>query len=153
MNPGASISVKLTSRQRRKFFRKYMRLLIACLMLIVLVSCGQDSRVKKYQDIVDQADRLKIYTEAGAGLVLTHEVSDTQELRKVKAMLTRNVQPGSSQKFFPHEKIELYNGNTLQGALLIFNAGGEPYADFKTPDFEFGFALTWAAGTYLNQLR
>jgi hypothetical protein len=153
MNLRASISVKPTGPERLKSFRKHMRLFIACLMLTNLLSCREDARVKKYQDIINHTDRLKIYTESGADLVLSREVSDAQELRKLKTMLTRNVRPSDDQKLFPYEKIELYTGNTLQGALLIFNSGGKPYADLKTPDFEFGFALTHGASFYLSQLR
>ena len=68
MNHAASISVDITPHSRTKYFRKHMRLIPACLIcltLTTLLSCGEDERVRKYEAIVDHADRLKIYQEPG----------------------------------------------------------------------------------------
>jgi len=126
---------------------------LMCLMLTTLLSCGEDQRVKKYQEIVDHADRLKIYKETGAELILTREVSDQQELKTLKAILKQGIKPEHIQALFPREKIELYSGNTRQGAILIFHSGGATHADFQSQDFELGLALTYRVGTYLNGLR
>lgn len=130
-----------------------MRLLATLAMLTTLLSCGEDQRIKKYQKIVDQADRLRIYTEAGAELIFTREVTDPQALGNIKALLKQHVTPSRKQKLFPNEKLELYSGNTLLGELWIFHSGSAPYANFETPEFEFGFALTYRAENYLSGLR
>jgi hypothetical protein len=155
MNPTAFIRVNTTGNNRKKSFRKHMRFLPACLIcltLTALLSCG-DARVKKYQEIVDQTDRLKIYKETGAELVLAREVSDQQELKTLKAILKQDIKPEHTQTLFPHEKIELYSGNTRQGAIFIFNSDGATHADFQNQEFELGLALTYRVGTYLNGLR
>jgi murein L,D-transpeptidase YcbB/YkuD len=156
MNLIASIDVNTTGDNRTKSFRKNMRSIPACLMclmLTTLLSCGEDQRIKKYQEIVDHADRLKIYKETGAELILTREVSDQQELKTLKAILKQGIKPEHMQALFPREKIELYSGNTRQGAILIFHSDGSTHADFQSQDFELGLALTYRVGTYLNGLR
>ena len=123
------------------------------LMLVLLLSCGADDRVKKYEAIIDQADRLKIYKETGAELTLAREVSDRQELEALKAILKQGITPGQKQSLFPHEKIELYSGNIRQGAILIFQADGATHAAFQSQEFEVGLVLTYRVATYLNGLR
>jgi len=156
MNPIASIPVNITPDNRIKSFRKHMRFVPACLiclMLTALLSCGKDERVEKYESIVDHADRLKIYKETGAELILAREVSDQQELKALKAILKQGVTPEHKQALFPHEKIELYSGNIRQGAILIFHSDGATHADFQSQEFELGLALTYRVGAYLNGLR
>ena len=126
---------------------------LICLMLTTLLSCGEDDRVKKYEAIVDHADRLKIYQETGAELKLTRDVSDQQELKTLKAILKQGIKPEHKQALFPHEKIELYYGNIRQGAILIFHADGATHADFQSQEFELGLTLTYRVTTYLNGLR
>jgi len=133
-----------------------MRFASVCLiglMLILLLSCGADDRVKKYEAIIDRADRLKIYKETGAELTLAREVSDRQELETLKAILKQGITPEQKQGLFPHEKIELYSGNTRQGAILIFQADGATHAAFRGKDFELGLLLTYRVAAYLNGVR
>jgi hypothetical protein len=155
MNLIASIAVNIIRDNRINFFRN-MRFIPACLMcltLTTLLSCGEDQRLRKYQEIVDHADRLKIYKETGAELILAREISDQQELKTLKAILKQGIKPEHKQALFPHEKIELYSGNTRQGAILIFHSDGATHADFQSQEFKLGLALTYRVGTYLNGLR
>jgi len=156
MNHAASIHVDITPDIRTKKIRKHMRLIPACLIclpLITLLSCGEDDRVRKYEAIVDHADRLKIYQETGAELKLAREVSDQQELNILKTILKEGVKPECKQALFPHDKIELYSGNIRQGAILIFHSDGTTHADFQSQEFDLGLTLTYRVGTYLNGLR
>lgn len=86
-------------------------------------------------------------------MILAREVSDQQELETLKAILKQDIKPEHQQALFPHEKIELYSGNTRQGAILIFNSDGVTHADFRSREFEMGLTLTYRVGTYLNGLR
>jgi hypothetical protein len=127
-----------------------MRSIFQLLFVTFLISCSQDERLVKYNSIVDKCDKVRIYKSAYAESTLLREISNQDDLRILKQILKRKIEPEIQRKFIPSMKYELIKDNKQIGVLLINDSNEDPFVNFQNEDFGFGFKLTYGIGTYLN---
>lgn len=124
--------------------------LIKLTFIFLLTSCSADKRIEKYGRLIDDCDRVKIYQLTDKADNLIKEIGDKNELQTLKDILKRNVKPELEKKFKADKRYEIIQGDKVVGQILIKDTGDEPFANFVSDDFGFGFRLTYGIGMYLN---
>jgi|694.fasta_scaffold46661_4 hypothetical protein len=126
------------------------RQLIKLTLLILLTSCTTDKRIEKYGRLIDDCDKITIYKLTDNSDNLIKEIGDKDELKNLKDILKRNVKPELQKKFKADKRFDIIKHDKVIGQILINDTGDEPFANFVTDDFGFGFRLTYGIGMYFN---
>jgi hypothetical protein len=127
-----------------------MKRLIGLTFFILLNSCSTDETLNKYNKIIDDCDKVKIFRKTGEDFKLVMEITDRDELMTLKAILKRDVNPEMQGKFLADKRFEIYKGDHVIGQLLIKESDETPFVNFVCDDFGFGFRLTYGIGMYPN---
>ena len=117
---------------------------------MVLNSCSRDERIEKYDKIINDCDRVKIYTRTDNDFNLIKEIIDKDDLLTLKTILKRDINPEMQEKFIANKRFEILKGDKVVGQLMINDSKERPFANFVSDDFGFGFRLTYGIGMYLN---
>ncbi|HSZ86222.1 MAG TPA: hypothetical protein VK787_09340 [Puia sp.] len=125
----------------------YLKLFI---LLIFLVSCFRDSMQKNYEQIINDADSIKLFVKSNNNFKLKKEVVNSIYLKNIKLILTQNVVNEIQREFIPDSKIEIYSKGGLTGTIFIINSK-DPFADFKNSNFGFGFKIPYRLGMFINE--
>jgi hypothetical protein len=120
---------------------------ILFITVFALASCS-NGKFKKYEGIVNDADRFEIYYKSTNKTVAIPE----QMTANFKDILTRNVNPATQRKFINDVKIGIYKGNKQIGFLMIANGGKSPFVNFNSDKVNFGFRLTYGIGQTIDNL-
>jgi len=119
-------------------------------LLILLASCTTDKRIEKYSRLIGDCDKIRIYEVTDKADNLIKEIGGLEELQNLKDILRRNIKPELQKKFKADKRYEIINGDKVVAQILINDTGDEPFANFVTDDFGFGFRLTYGTGMHLN---
>jgi hypothetical protein len=127
-----------------------MRLLIGLTFIILLNSCSTDERIDKYNKIIDDCDKVKIFRKTDNDFKLVIEIKGKDELMNLKTILKRDINPEMQEKFLADKRFEIFKGEKVIGQLLINESDERPFVNFVCNDFGFGFKLTYGIGMYPN---
>ena len=123
------------------------RLLIGLLILSIFDSCSSDKRLDIYNQIINKADKIKIYCQFNNDFKLTKEINDVKGLEILKEILKRDIKPETPRKIIVDKKFEIIKDNKVVGQLMI-NDSKNGFVNFMTNDLVFGFRLTYGIGMY-----
>jgi hypothetical protein len=84
---------------------KYLILLFA-LILLILASCSRDNRLKDYDQIVENADKIIFYSRIADTFAISRSVDSLKYLQNLKGILKRHIEPEPERKFVASNKIE-----------------------------------------------
>ena len=124
---------------------KYLTFL-SSLGLLLLFSCSRDNRLNDYSKIVDSADKIVFYARQADTFAIAYSADSLEHLQSVKNILKRNIKPEDQRKFIAHQKIEIYKQQKLLGVLLISGINEDPFVNFTSDRFGFGFKMTYGIG-------
>jgi hypothetical protein len=127
---------------------KFTNLLIV-MTALVLSSCSRDRRLDDYYHIVDSADKVIIYAKTVDTFSITRTIDSLGQLKNMKNTLKRHIKPETQRIFIPTNKIEIYRDGKMQGVLVISGSNEDPFVNFVSDKFGFGFKLTYGIGMSL----
>jgi uncharacterized protein YcfL len=128
--------------------RKYALTLLA---IVMLTSCSQDPRVRKYEQIVKDSDQIRFLVYKDNDFQVIRDVTDKKELETLKNILVSDIQLEKPIKFFPNKKFEFIKSNQPIAHIMILDDGSDPFAVVKIDGQEdFAFRLTYRIGMYPN---
>jgi hypothetical protein len=127
-----------------------MRLLIGLTIIVLLNSCSWDERIEKYEQIINDSDKFKIYVRTDNDFKLIKKIIDKDDLVTLKTILKSDINLEIQEKFTADKRIEILQGDKVVGQLMINDSKERPFVNFVSDDLGFGFRLTYRIGMYLN---
>jgi hypothetical protein len=124
-----------------------MRLPLIVVLIVLLLSCA-GTTVKRYEQLVDTADKIVISSRDQHDSIV---ITTAPNLQNMKEIFKRNIHPAPPHKFIVDRSIALYKAKKRIGILLV-SYGEKPLVNFRSEGLNFAFPLTYGIGMSLSEL-
>ena len=124
---------------------------LVILAIAILISCSKDTRVKRYEQIVNDSDNIRFLVYEKGEFQVARNVTEEKELQKLRQILITDIEAEEPSKFFPNKKFELIKDKRIVGYVMVLDKGADNIAVVKIAgQKDFCFRLTYRIGMYPN---